>query len=169
MPSSIRNLLNLPSRIALLLGLGALSVAGAKADTGGVLNPDRDSAHVPQQSAKPLADLVIWKENGRIYVSEGGKPAEELHLGNTAEAEQLMQLLVREGATAAAPHVLRDRVILVGGGGQGFNLDVPRPGDPSQTRPSTPRNADKHPAAAVRASEQIGAAQPASGSTGNSK
>jgi hypothetical protein len=121
MPSSIRNLLHRPSRFALLFGLGALSVAGAKADTGGEIHPDRDGARVPQQSVKSLADLKIWKENGRIYISEAGKPAEELRLGNTAEAELLGRLL--EGSTVATPRVLRDRIILVGGGGDGFHLE----------------------------------------------
>jgi hypothetical protein len=34
MPSSMRDWLRLPSRVAVLLGLGALSIAGAKAATG---------------------------------------------------------------------------------------------------------------------------------------
>jgi hypothetical protein len=168
MPSSIRNLFHLPSRIALLLGLGALSITGAKADTGGELRPDRDGARMPQQSARPLADLTIWQENGRIYVSEAGKPAEELRLGSTAEAESLMQLLGQKGATATAPHVLRDRVILVGGGGQGFNLESQRPDGSNQTRPATNRATEKHPAMA-KAGEQAGTAQPPSGATDGSK
>ena len=123
MPSSMRHWLRLPSRIALLLGLGALSVSGARAEAAGEARPDGDGARLPQQSVKPLADLLIWREDGRIYVSEAGKPAEELHLGNTAEAKLLEQLL--EGTTAATPRALNDRIILVGGGGAGFDWSPP--------------------------------------------
>jgi hypothetical protein len=124
MPSSMRDWLRLPSRIALLLGVGALSVAAARAEAADEARSSDESLRLPQQSAKALADLTIWKEDGRIYVSEAGKPAEELRLGNTAEAELLGRLL--EGTTAATPHALRDRIILVGGGGCGFDLTPPQ-------------------------------------------
>jgi hypothetical protein len=123
MPSSMRAWLRLPSRIALLLGMGALSVAGAKAATVGEVHPANDGARVPQQSGRALADLMIWQESGRIYVSEAGKPAEELRLGNTAEARLLGELLEQQGATAATPRALNDRIILVGGGGEGIHWD----------------------------------------------
>jgi hypothetical protein len=123
MPISVRNRLRLPSRIAVLLGLGALSVAGAKADTAGAMHPGNEGALSPQQSAKSLAELLIWRDDGRIYVSEAGKPAEELRLGDSAEAALLEQLLDSRGATAANPHTMRDRIILVGGGGCGFSWD----------------------------------------------
>lgn len=123
MPSSMRVLSCLPSRIALLLGLGALSVAGAKADTASPLPLGDDGTVLPQHSARAVAELLIWHDEGRIYASEAGKPAEELRLGDTAEAVLLRQLLESQGATAANPYKMRDRIILVGGGGCGFAWD----------------------------------------------
>jgi len=130
--------LRLPSRLALLLGLGALSAAGAKADTG---ESHPGSARVPQQSVKTFGDLSIWSEGGRIFVAESGQEARELPLGDTAEARRLRDMLGREGAIAAAPRELRDRIILVGGGGVGFSWAPPRPPDSAATRgPSKPSN-----------------------------
>jgi hypothetical protein len=112
--------LPVPSRIALLLGLGALSVSGAKAGTlAGDLR--KDPGRLPQQSVKRFGELLVWSDRGRIYVSEPNKPAEELHLGDTTEARLLRDLLERDGATAASPRVLSDRIILVGGGGMGIS------------------------------------------------
>jgi len=137
MPCWIEFWRGLPSRVALALGLGALSVAGAKADAVGNATPGGDPAWVPQQSAKTLGELLIWNEAGRIYVSEEGKPAEELTLGESAEAEILKQLLAQAGATAATPRVLRDRIILVGGGGGGFSWQPARPPDKPTPAPTT--------------------------------
>src|ERR1700722_6261417 len=134
MPSSMRDWLRLPSRIAMLLGLGALSVAGAEAGIGGSVPSGHDGAPIPQHGAKAFGDLLIWSDQGRIYVSEAGKPAEELHLGATPEADLLRQLLAREGATAAAPQALHDRIILVGAGGAGLHWEAPGAGDPNKPR-----------------------------------
>jgi hypothetical protein len=133
MSSSIRHWLRLPSRIALLLGLGALSVGAVKADTGA-----EGGVRVPQQSAKSFGDMSIWSEEGRIFVAEIGTAPEELRLGDTPEAALLRQMLAREGATAANPRVLRDKVILVGGGGDGFHWGNPQKstGEPDKTNTS---------------------------------
>ena len=127
MPNRVRDWMRLPSRVALLLGLGALSVADANAHPGAGLG--EEGVRVPQQSAKTLGDVRIWSEAGRIWVAEAAKPAEILQLGDTAEAEALRRLLERDGATAASPRVLRDRIILVGSGGAGFNWESSRPSD----------------------------------------
>jgi hypothetical protein len=135
--SSMRNWLRLPSRIALLLGLGALSAAGARADTGEV-HSGHGPARVPQQSVKTFGDLLIWSEGERIYVAEAGKEAQELALGDNPETHRLRQLLERDGATAESPRVLRDRIILVGGGGDGFHWGPVRQSD---SRDKTTRSA----------------------------
>lgn len=160
-PSSMRNWLRLPSRIALLLGLGALSATATKADTG-----DAQFGHgptrVPQHSVKTFGDLLVWSEGGRIYTAEPGREIQELALSDTPEARRLRQLLDRDGANAASPRALRDRIILVGGGGDGFHWAPPRqvngrektnravgkPADPHLTMPDGRTEVAKKPVAA---------------------
>jgi hypothetical protein len=168
MPSSMRGWLCLPSRIAMLLGLGALSVTGAKA---GIVGPHsgHDGAPIPQQSAKASGDLLIWTDKGRIYISEAGNPAEELKLGDTAEAAALRRLLEREGGTAAAPHALRDRIILVGSGGAGLHWEAQQSGDPNKPNAPPPRNTDKPASATAQAGDRIGPAQSPRGADGSNK
>jgi hypothetical protein len=120
LPSLLRKWVHLPSRIALLLGVGALSATGAEAAVAEA-HLSNGLTRVPQQSAKSFGELRIWSENGRIYFSEAGKDPQELCLVDTAEARRLKQLLEREGAVAASPSVLHNRIILVGGGGDGFH------------------------------------------------
>jgi hypothetical protein len=169
MPSLMRDWLHLPSRIALLFGLGALSVAGAKAGTAVDAHPRCDTAGVAQQVTKAFGDLLIWQENNRIYVSESGKEAEELRLAETAEAASLRQLLTRQGATAATPYTLRGRIILVGGGGDGFHWDSQRQNDPNQTRAAVTHSTYKHPTGTAKTGQQIGGGQPPASANGNSK
>ena len=147
MPSSMRRWLRLPSRIALLFGVGALSVAGAKAAAPGDLHRAGGKV-VPQQSAKQLGDLRIWEDDGRIFVSEAGRPAEELRLGASPEADLLRERLRLAGATPDAPHALRDRIILVGSGGAGLHWESERAQAPSKD--DTARDANKPPAGASK-------------------
>jgi hypothetical protein len=164
MPLPFSKWLRLPSRVALLLGLGALSAAGAKADA-----PDlgKERMRVPQHSAKTFGELTIWNNDGRVFISESGGEAQELRLGDTAEARHLRQLLTRDDAAADSPHVLLDRIILVGGGGDGFHwapadkartsgkpaasgtagFGAVKPGVPVQTSPTENTGAPSKPAA----------------------
>src|SRR5437868_9186946 len=133
---SLDGWLRLPSRIALLLGLGALSAAGvspnaAEAHTG------NEADGIPQRSATEFGNLRIWTVGGRIYIAEPGKPGEDLCLGDTLEARHLRQLLEQHGATAASRHVPFARMLLVGGGGCGFDWPSPKKGGPVSTPTST--------------------------------
>jgi hypothetical protein len=140
-PSSLPKWLRLPSRIALLLGLGAFSAAGANADTGEV-HSGHEPARVPQQSVKTFGDLLVWSEGERIYVAEPGTEARELPLGDTPETRRLRQLLQRDGATKESPRALHDRIILVGGGGSGFQWG---PAQQPAGRENTARSANRAP------------------------
>jgi hypothetical protein len=110
--------LRLPSRVALLLGMGALSAAGARADAthevqGGGPEPLAQKEHVTS------GDLLIWGKNRQLYFSEHGGRGEPLYLGDTAEARHLRQLLQQHGAESSA--VRLDRMMLAGAGGKGIS------------------------------------------------
>jgi hypothetical protein len=132
--------LRLPGRTALILGLGALAPAAARADV-----PDRN-----ERTAAGGLSVRTW--GGKIYLSEGGRET-ELPLGATPERERLMELLQDRGPSGfkldADP-----RLIMSGGGGTGFSLrDIQRsfsgepppppqnssPNDPPKSQPA-PRN-----------------------------
>jgi hypothetical protein len=129
-PRSLGRWLRLPSRVALVLGLGALSTAGARADT-----PD-------QGDRMAFGDVLIRSEGGRIFLSEGGQET-ELRLDPTPEREHLLQLLEEKGP-AGVKLDPDPRLIMSGGGGAGFSLwdvrrslaDKPAPvlQDPSQAK-----------------------------------
>jgi hypothetical protein len=105
--------LRLPGRIALILGMGALSTGGARADT-------------PAQSGlRASGDVQIRSEGGRIYLSEDGRET-ELGLSATPERDRLLRLLEQHGP--AGVKLARDpRLIMSGGGGSGFSLrDIQR-------------------------------------------
>jgi hypothetical protein len=110
-PRSVRRWLRLPGRAALVLGLGALTTAAARADMPG-----------PSQShPTALGDLVIRSEGGKIYLSEGGRDFQELQLSDTAEARHLKQLIEERGEAQGTPHLRLNPTILAGGGGSGFH------------------------------------------------
>src|ERR1700759_732736 len=81
---SLRRWFRLPGRAALILGLGALSGATARADTP-------DQAH-----DTALGNLQIRSEGEKIYFSEGGRET-ELGLGATPQRDRLLRLLEEYG------------------------------------------------------------------------
>jgi len=142
----MRDWLRRPSRITLTLGLGALAAA-APETAEAEIHPDR----VPQQSVKAFGELSIWTEGGDIYVLEPGSRTQKLDLGDTPEARRLRELLELDGATAASPRALHDRIILVGGGGDGFHwAPVQRPGGPNNANASPVRAPEKSPDPSLR-------------------
>jgi len=60
----------LPRRLALLLGVGALSVAGARTDAAPIDQSQPRGG--PERSTADPADLRIWSDGGRIYLSDSG-------------------------------------------------------------------------------------------------
>ena len=125
-PRSLPRWLRLPGRVALVLGLGALSTAGAQAG-------------VPDSERIGPGDASIRSVDGKIFLSEGGRET-ELRLGATPERDRLFRLLEEHGP--AGMRLDRDpRLIMSGGGGSGFSLwdtrkpmadkPAPVPQDPS--------------------------------------
>src|SRR5690348_13363083 len=113
-PQTVRRLLHLPSRIALILGLGALSTTGAQADAPAA---GRDAAAAPEARG----ELMIRTAGGKIYLSEAGRGFREVPLGDTAEARRLRQLLEDSGAAAGPDGLRLTPMLLAGGGGAGFH------------------------------------------------
>ncbi len=132
----------LPGRAALILGLGALSGAAARADTP-------DQAH-----RTALGDLQVRSEGGKIYFSEGGRES-ELRLGATPERDRLLRLLEEHGP--AGVKLDRDpRLIMSSGGGSGFfwwGVRKPLPNEPVpalQNSPQLPTQPQLDPRSAPR-------------------
>jgi hypothetical protein len=136
-PDAIKKCLRLPSRVAVLLGLGALSVAGARADA-----PELQ----PGGMAVSHGGALVRAEDGKIYLSEGGRET-ELRLGATPQRDRLLLLLQPHGA-AGVKLDADPRLIMSGGGGSGFSLhDItksvtgePAAGSQPPPRASTPRS-----------------------------
>jgi hypothetical protein len=123
MPRSVHRWLRLPSRIALVLGLGALSTTGATAD-----------AHANQTGP---GDALIRSDGGKIYLTEGGRET-ELRLSPTPQRDRLLRLLEEHGP--AGVKLDRDpRLIMSGGGGSGFSLRDITKSFSSETEPA-PKN-----------------------------
>jgi hypothetical protein len=101
---SLHRWLRLPSRIALILGLGALSTTGAPADS--------------QAKQAASGDALIRSDGGKIYLTEGGRET-ELRLSATPQRDRLLRLLEEHGS--AGVKLDRDpRLIMSSGGGAGF-------------------------------------------------
>ena len=103
-PHCVHRWLRLPSRIALILGLGALSTAGASADA--------------QANQTASGGALIRGDGGKIYLSEGGRET-ELRLTATPQRDRLLRLLEEHGPGGVK--LDRDpRLIMSSGGGAGF-------------------------------------------------
>jgi len=131
-PRSLRHWLRLPGRLALILGMGALSTAGARGDA-------------PDLADRPaFGDLQIRSAGGKIYFSEGGRGFQELRLSATPQRDHLLRLLEEHGPARVKfdrdPHLL-----MSSGGGSSFfwwNKKAPvadtpaaAPQDPPQVTP----------------------------------
>jgi len=105
-PRTLNRWLRLPGRVALILGLGALSAAGDRADAAG--RGDRAT----------LGDVLVRTEDGKIYLSEGGRET-ELQLSATPQRDRLLRLLDEHGPSGVKlDH--DPRLIMSSGGGAGF-------------------------------------------------
>jgi hypothetical protein len=134
---SARRWLRLPGRVALVLGIGALSTAGARADTAeGPPHADR-------------GDTLIRSEGGRIYLYERGRET-ELRLGATRQRDHLLRLLEERGP-AGVELGSDPSLIMSGGGGAGFSLrditksvtDKPDPAAKNASPATPPRPSTK--------------------------
>src|SRR4051812_10774030 len=135
----MRKWLRLPGRVGLLLGLGALSVTGARANTA-----------APLPAADPVVSggLSIRSEGGGIYVAENGRDFQEIRLGDTQEARHLAQLLAGREPKSGEAGIKLAPLILAGAGGSGFDWTSPphrneaaKPGDASRNRRGRPATA----------------------------
>jgi len=128
MPRSSREGFRVPGRLALILGLSALSAAAARADT-------------PEQAQRgTVGDLLIRSEGEKIFLSEGGRDFRELQLRDTAAARRLRELLEDRNRPEGA-HLRLNSTMMASGGGSGF-LWWWRPADKAD-RPVKPENPDK--------------------------
>jgi hypothetical protein len=121
-PTRARKWLRLPSRAALLLGIGAFSVGSAEATA---LDQGKHPTGVPQAATEKFGELRVWTDGEQIFLIEASRPARELRLGDTAEARRLRELLQLHGATSVRAGIRFDQVILAGGGGSGFDWAPP--------------------------------------------
>ena len=104
----LRRWIRPPGGIALALGMGALSIASARAGT-----PEDRERISP-------GDVSIRSERGKVYLSEGGQET-ELSLGATPQRDHLLRLLEKRGPAGVTLDP-DPRLIMSGGGGAGFSL-----------------------------------------------
>lgn len=132
LPSSAKNWRRLPSRLALLLGFGALSAAGAEAALPGAAVDNASGAILGGTAARAdepgaLQGSVLRMRNGTIEIAEGGGHFRELRLGDTTEARHLRRLLENNPTARSDDGVRLGPTILAGSGGEGFHwVPVPR-------------------------------------------
>jgi hypothetical protein len=106
LPHSLKRWLRLPSRVALILGMGALSTTGARADA-------------PEQgNLTSFDDLLVRSEAGKIYLSESGRET-ELRLSATPQRDYLLRLLEGHGPVSVKLNP-GPRLLMSSGGGSAF-------------------------------------------------
>lgn len=129
--------LHLPSRIALLLSIGALSATGARADTP-----------VSHDNGSAFDDVRVRLEGRNVYVSE--RDGAFRQLGDSTETRLLIQLLEGSGATFVAQPLSTK---LAGSGGAGFHW---APADKADTsgKPSSTAQSSAHKAIGTTAPQQ---------------
>jgi hypothetical protein len=113
------------SGAALLLGLGALSAAGAPADAA--------------ESHPGVSDVVIRTDGGRIYLSEGGREFQELHIADPAQLRRLQRLIAGSGTDAGLRGARLQPLILAGDGGAGFHWAPANKSRPTASRHGGPK------------------------------
>jgi hypothetical protein len=116
----LRKWLRFPSRAGLLLGLGALSITGARAET---------AAPAPTAPSPTIGGLSIRSVAGRIYVSENGEEFREIELADTPEKRRLTQLLEGRDLGSPGSEIAPYFMILAGAGGDGFHWTAPPSGN----------------------------------------
>jgi hypothetical protein len=136
MATKIGERLRLPSRVALLLGLSALSTTGVQADTR---QPSSGGPEALSQERLAPDQLRLWSDGKRLYVSEGGA-TEIIDLRDSPEARHLHHLLQEQATTRASDGMHFDRMILAGGGGDGFHW-APAAKTKAGDNSATPRTA----------------------------
>lgn len=139
-PTLKENRFRLPRWGALLLGFGALFAGGARA-----ASPDVQPVGTPPGSPSApgvAADKVtIRSEGGKVYISQAGRPFEELTLGDTPEAEHFKRLLEEAGFAAGQISVPVGSTIVASGGG-GLDGRKPHKPDTKGSGPEKPTTND---------------------------
>lgn len=121
----------LPSRIALALGLGSAAVASdARADLPAPQPNNLSGPAVPWR----FGDMTIRTDGERVYVAEQGGGFRELPLSNTPETQLLLKLLAGSEGAASASGITLNPMLLAGSGGQSIHrapVGDPNPRDQS--------------------------------------
>jgi hypothetical protein len=97
-------------------------------------------------------ELRVWSAGGELYLAVQDGDVRRLALGDTAEAHRLHGLLQQHGAIDDRTSMRLDRMLLAGGGGEGFSWTPPH-------RAAEPRQQNATPAADTADAPSVGGAQ----------
>jgi hypothetical protein len=130
--ASLKNIWSqLPAWGALVLGFAALLGGEARADRS-QLQPLDATPEPSGRSALRLDEVSVRIEGENIYISQGGRAFEELHLGNTPEATLFRKLLRDVGTMGQSIAVPVGSTIVASGGG-GHSGQKPKQKIPSDS------------------------------------